>query len=191
MSKRASYSQKVSIYYRIWKSNHSVSISSIQNRYQGTKYSMRRQDIGDILRGFKNTDNYNEAKNSTRYSRLQNVEIISYESDVVRLVVTQQHIIPEPRKMDNLFSKFPLVLEDYEYLTKNVKNSKTQLQIIYEIETQEGETFTVSTSGIPSDLYDTDIAYEQLETSLTNNSYTGTADEAKYNWIRGYVYVWN
>ena len=188
MSKRASYAQKTSIFYRIWKANTDVSISSIQNRYKGTKYSMRRQDIADILRSFKNTDNYNEAKNSTRHSRFNNSKRLNYsDTDKVYRAFTSVYYTNPPHAIIDLTDQLSFVIEDFEYRIKNTKHTKAQIQLIFECEIDDAKR-TVSTTTVSTDFYSRAAVFEQLEAAIFK--ITQSVGDTKFNWIQGAFHVW-
>lgn len=65
---KRTYRQKAATFFSVWKSNHNITLTALQNRYLGTRNSMRRTDIADLLRGFNQTKgNYQDTVATTRY----------------------------------------------------------------------------------------------------------------------------
>lgn len=185
---KASYEQKASIFYRVWKANKNVSISDIQNRYKGTKYAMRKQDIADLLREWKSGRDYQTAKTLTRHSRSKDIKRFNYpDTDLVHKRFTRKYKTESPHGIDNLVDSTSYVIEDFEYLIRNVKHSKAQIQLQFECEIDKNKRI-VSTTVVTTEFYSREAVYEQLEAAI--DKVTQSVSESEFNWVMGAFHVW-
>lgn len=68
-----SYAKKMSIYWSVIKANPSISARALGRRYAGTKFSMRKEDMDDIVKELKDlAELQTRIKNSDMKDRSKN-----------------------------------------------------------------------------------------------------------------------
>ena len=80
-----SYNQKAAVFWSIFKSNPKVTGAEIQRRYKGTAFSMRKADILDLLKNFRETKEYKSAKQSTKKYRISKQKTVKKTAKIIKL----------------------------------------------------------------------------------------------------------
>lgn len=173
MTKKKSYNQKAAVFWSVYKSNPKITAKALQDRYRGTKFSMRKQDIQQLLKGFKQSNNYKDAKATTKHSLKSTAKKVKIGQNFT-ILESPTYVLPEEEQenLEYLAVACEKAFKDGMSIFKDHKGRyqkyQIQLMVLTEIEKDNGEHFLdcVSSNAFPLEL---NITFPMMWDSFNRN----------------------